>query len=183
MKNGKLFVPALLGAVIMVFAVHLLDFPGSVPDFTKASGGVLLDVKPSFTEEAIYQRLADYGEEGRKNYAFRNMTVDVLLPLSVLPFLFLFMLHALNRLSLSTAARAFLLSVPFIYVIFDFAENGAVLTLLANFPERVSMVANLLPFLTVIKRTASLSALVIPLLIFGFLLIRRWLTRAVEPEH
>ena len=120
----KIFVLALLAAVVVVFTVHFLQFPGSVPDFVKAGrGGVLLDAMPSFSEEAIYQRLADYGEEGRRNYTFRNLTVDLVLPLSVLPFLFLLGLKALNRLSPGGVARTFLLSLPFVYVIFNFAEN------------------------------------------------------------
>ena len=97
MKNRIRFVLALLVAVFMVFAVHSLDFPGSVPHFERLSGGgVLLDVKPSFSEEEIYQRLSGYGEQGRTNYASRNITVDILLPLAVFPALFLLMLHALE---------------------------------------------------------------------------------------
>ncbi len=173
MTNRKLFVSAFLGAVLIVFAVHSLDFPGSVPDFKKASGGgTLLDVKPSFSEEETYRRLAAYGEEGRNNYAFRNRTVDVLLPLGVLPFLFLLMLHAVKRLSLGRLPRTFLLSLPFVYLIFDLAENGSVLALLANFPDRMRLLPDVLPYLTAVKRTASILALVIPLLIFSYLLVR-----------
>ena len=77
-------------AVTVVVAVHTLDFPGSVPRFEKISGGgVLLDAVPAFSVDDVYARLAGYGEEGRAGYAFRNLTVDVLLPLSMLPFLFL----------------------------------------------------------------------------------------------
>lgn len=174
MTNNRLFVPALLVAVLIVFVVHFLDFPGSVPDFRKASGGgTLLDVKPSFSEEEIYRRLASYGEEGRDNYAFRNGTVDVLLPLGVLPFLFLLMLRAANRLTLGRPARSFLLSLPFLYVIFDLAENGSVLALLANFPDRMRLLSAALPYLTSVKRAASILALVIPLLVFGYSLVRR----------
>ena len=175
MKTTRsLFIPALLTAVTVVFTVHFLDFPGSVPNFAKSSGGgVLLDVAPSFSEEAIYQRLSDYGEEGRRNYTFRNLTVDLILPLSVLPFLFLMMKRALDDLFPGSVVRLFLFSLPFIYVIFDFAENGAVLILLANFPERIKPVADMLPYLTVVKRAASLLAVFIPLLIFLFLFIRR----------
>lgn len=174
MTNRKLYVTSLLVAVLIVFAVHFLEFPGSVPDFRRASGGgVLLDVRPSFSEEETYRRLAAYGEEGRDNYAFRNRTFDVLLPLGVLPFLFLLMLRAANRLTLGRPARAFLLSLPFVYVVFDLAENGSVLALLANFPVRMHVLATLLPYLTTVKRAASMLALVIPLLIFGYSLVRR----------
>lgn len=176
MTNRKIFILALLLAVLVVFAVHFLNFPGSVPDFVESSGGgVLLDVKPSFSVEEIYQRLADYGEEGRRNYSFRNKTVDLLLPISVLPFLFLLMLYALNRLSLGSVARIFLFSLPFVYVIFDFAENGAVLALLTTYPERLNLIAATLPYLTVVKRAASMIAIIVPVLIFGFLLVQRWM--------
>ncbi len=161
-------------AAIVVFAVHALDFPGSVPDFVRSSGGgVLLDVKPSFSEETTYQRLSAYGVEGRKNYAFRNVTIDVLLPLAVLPALFLLMLHSTKHLPGGPVAKVFLLSLPFAYVIFDFAENGVVLALLGSFPERMHLLAEVLPYLTVIKRAASLLALGIPLVIFIVVRIRR----------
>ena len=174
MMNRRLFVSALLAALLLVFAVHFLDFPGSVPDFRRASGGgTLLDARPSFSEDEIYRRLAAYGEEGRNNYAFRNRTVDVLLPLGVLPFLFLLMLRAANCLLLGRAARSFLLALPFAYVLFDLAENGSVLALLANFPVRMHLLSAVLPYLTSVKRAASILALVIPLLIYGYLLARR----------
>jgi hypothetical protein len=161
-------------AALVVFAVHALDFPGSVPNFVRSSGGgVLLDVKPSFSEEETYQRLSAYGEQGRNNYAFRNLTIDVLLPLAVFPALFLLMLHALDRSSPGRVTRAFLYSLPLIYVIFDFAENGTVLLLLSYFPDRMHFLAGILPYLTVIKRTASLLSLAVPLVIFSVVLVRR----------
>jgi hypothetical protein len=174
MKNRAVFVLALLVAALVVFAVHSLEFPGSVPDFKRLSGGgVLLDVKPSFSEEAIYQRLSGYGEQGRKNYAFRNLTVDVVLPLAVLPAFFLLMLHALEGSSIGRGLRAFLLALPFLFVIFDFAENGTVLALLAYFPDRMHFLAGVLPYLTVVKRTAAQLSLVLPLVIFSVRLVRR----------
>jgi hypothetical protein len=181
MMTRRLFVAALLWAMLVVSAVHFARFPGSVPDFVKASGGgVLLDVSPSFSTEEIYQRLVNYGEEGRSNYFFRNLTVDILLPLSVLPFLYLLMLHALNLISVGSRGRILLFSLPFVYVLFDLAENGAVVTLLSSFPDRVHSVAMALPFLTSVKRAASVLAIVIPVSIYGFLLVRWWLRRLTQ---
>ncbi|KAA5542054.1 MULTISPECIES: hypothetical protein [Adhaeribacter] len=162
-------------AFLVVFAIHFLDFPGSVPRFLELSnGGILLDQVPSFTVEATYQRLSDYEEEGRKSYAFRNLTVDILLPLSVLPFLFVLMLRAVTSLQLNRSLRVLLISLPFTYVIFDFAENVAVLVLLNNYPQRMHLLAGILPYVTSVKRAASLLALFVPLVIMGvrFLLSR-----------
>lgn len=168
---------ASLVALLVVAAVHATNFPGSVPNFVSASGGgVLLDVKPAFSEEALYQRLSSYGEEGRENYMRRNLTVDVLLPLAVLPALWLLMLHAVKGTSIRRSVRWMLYSLPLLYVLFDFAENGTVLVLLANFPTRIAPAATVLPFLTVIKRVSSLLALAVPLVILGVSLARRRLT-------
>ena len=180
MTNRKPLGLAFLVALLVVIAVHFLDFRGSVPNFVKRSGGgTLLDVKPSFSEEELYDRLEAYGESGRTDYFFRNVTVDAVLPLSLLPFLFLFMLAALNDLRAGRLTRALLLSVPIAYVVFDFAENATVLALLSRFPERVHFPAIALPYLTTVKRTASILALGLPLAMFAFAFVKRRLSRTV----
>lgn len=177
MTKHRSFVFAFVLAFLVVFAVHFLDFPGSVPRFKETShGGVLLDQSPSFTVDAIYKRLSDYGEEGRKEYAFRNVTVDILLPLSLLPFLFLLMFNATRSLQINRSLRVLLLSLPVVYVVFDIAENADVLVLLHNYPRRMDVLARVLPYVTSVKRAASLLALFVPLGIFGI----RFLTRKVK---
>ncbi len=168
-----------LVAFLVVFSVHALDFHGSVPNFVKASrGGVLLDIKPAFDEADLYARLEAYGEQGRKIYSFRNVTVDAVLPLSLLPFLFLFMREALKVMDLGRLPTALLLSMPIAYVVFDFAENAAVLGLLARFPNRIHFLAAVLPYLTVVKRTASILALLIPFAVLTFAFVRGRMRRA-----
>lgn len=175
--SRRFFALAFLFALLAVVAVHALDFPGSVTDFTRSSGGgALLDTKPSFSEAMIYERLEAYGEAGRENYAFRNLSVDILLPLSLLPLLLLSMQHGLERVSLGRGPRAFLLFLPLLYLAFDLAENASVLVLLANFPDRVHVVATVLPYLTTLKRAALLPAIVIPLSIVSISFVRSKLT-------
>ena len=174
MGTRKTFVIAGLWAFLVVVAVHFLQFPGSVPDFKRASGGgTLLDASPAFTPDGIYDRLTGYGEAGRRNYSFRNVTVDVLLPLSVLPFLLLLIRRGLAHYAHGPGLRGVLLSVPVAYVVFDLLENASVLALLANYPERMTVLAASLPYTTLVKRAASLLALVIPLAMFGFKFMRR----------
>lgn len=154
MRTRRAFVLAGLWAFLVVVAVHFLQFPGSVPDFTRASdGGILLDASPAFTSDGIYDRLAGYGEEGRKNYSFRNVTIDVLLPLSVLPFLLLLSRRALARYSPGTVIRSCVLAHP----------------------SRMCMnvLAASLPYTTLVKRAASLLALGLPLAMFGLDFVRR----------
>lgn len=169
-----MFITTGIWAFLVVLGVHFLQFPGSVPDFDRASGGgVLLDAQPAFTPDGVYGRLAGYGEEGRRNYSFRNVTTDVLLPVSLLPFLFLLTRRAVTSYSLSTFLRNILLSVPVAYVVVDLLENASVLALLAQYPERMNVLAATLPYTTVIKRAASLFAIGIPLAMLGFEWVRR----------
>lgn len=172
MRSPKIFVLALVWAALIVLVVHFVDFPGSVPNFTDVSGGgALLDAVPAFTADEVYVRLTGYGEEGRLNYSFRNVTVDVLLPLSVLPFLFLLALRASTPRR--RLLRMFLVSIPFVYVLFDFLENATVLRLVASYPDRLDLLASSLPYTTMIKRAASLLAIGVPLGMLGFRTWRR----------
>lgn len=120
MRTRGMFVPALVWAVLVVLAVHFLDFPGSVPDFRQASrGGTLLDATPAFTADGVYQRVDDYGAEGRRNYSFRNVTVDILLPLSVLPFLVLLMSKGINAVADKARASLLAIAVPVLMLAFN----------------------------------------------------------------
>jgi hypothetical protein len=164
---------AFVWAFLAVYTVHFLHFRGSVPDFEQVTnGGKLLDVAPSFTVPGVYERLEGYGDEGRRNYAFRNVTVDVALPLSLLPFLWLFMRAATAWIP-SRGLRIALLAIPVTYVVFDLVENAAVLTLLRSYPSRMDLLAAALPYVTMVKRVASLLAVFGPLI----LLALRWLRR------
>lgn len=183
MSRRRLFAATFVWAISVVLAVHLLHFSGSVPDFEKVSGGgKLLDVAPAFSADALYSRLEQYGEAGRRNYVFRNLSVDVILPLSVLPFLLLLMRRAISPFALSAAARTLLLSMPFVYVVFDLAENASVVALLTNYPDRLTTLAAVLPSLTVIKRAASMLAIFLPLamLMLGHLRSKRATALASE---
>ena len=175
MRRHTLLIATIIAAAVVV-AVHALDFPGSVPRFEKVSGGgVLLDAVPAFSVDEVYARLAGYGEAGRASYVFRNLTVDLLLPLSMLPFLFLVARRAGAGWSAASAFRVLLLALPFVYVVFDLAENGQVLALLRSYPDRQEAVAAVLPYVTSVKRVASVLAIVVPISILG--------TRAVRAKR
>ena len=167
-RPGRQLLVSFLVALIVVVAIHSLDFKGSVPDFRrKARGGELLDIRPSFSVDEIYSRLEAYGEEGRQVYSFRNLTVDIALPLGVLVFLIPFALASLARLPPARWSRVALLSFPIAYLAFDLAENFTVVTLLSRYPERVQPLALVLPYFTVIKRTASVLSLFAPMVLFA----------------
>jgi hypothetical protein len=67
-----------------------------------------------------------------------------------------------------------LLSLPWVYVMFDLLENAVVLVLLDSYPKRLDMLARSLPYATITKRVASLLAIGVPLMIFGFRALRQF---------
>lgn len=82
------------------------------------------------------------------------------------------MWRAITRAALGSAIRVALLALPVVYVLFDLVENALVLALLASFPDRLHVAAAILPYVTLVKRAASLLALFIPCAIFLFFLLR-----------
>jgi len=53
------------------------------------------------------------------------------------------------------------------YVVADLIENATVLAMLNRYPDRLSGLAIAVPYLTVLKRAASLLAIVLPLAMLG----------------
>ena len=75
-----------------------------------------------------------------------------------------------------------MLAIPFAYVGFDLAENASVIALLTSYPDRLAVLSAVLPYLTVVKRAASMLALIVPLLILAFAVLRDWRRTAVADD-
>jgi hypothetical protein len=172
---------AFVCALAVIFAVHRLDFPGSVPDFKQHShGGQLLDTRPTFDAGAVQERMAGYGGAGRASYRFRLWTVDLLLPLAVTPFLVLWMRRALQAVRPGRRLGRALLAVAFVYLAFDLAENAWLFTLLSIHPDRNLVLEAVLPYLTALKRTGLFGALTLPLMLLAFTRVRQWRRKEEE---
>lgn len=175
MKYRSLILSFVLAASVL-YAVHGLKFRGSVPYFLEVTNGVhLLDVKPAFGSDRIYERFEEYGDEGRAEYRFRLFTIDLLLPLSVLWFFLLAMAKTSALVFENKKVQYGLVAIPIIYVAFDIVENTVLFYLLSEFPTRVDSLAGILPYVTLIKRVASMGSLFLPIimLITGKLLRHR----------
>jgi len=159
MTENRIFYVALTVAVIVFALIHFVPFAGSVPHFMRITGGgALFDTKiPSSTSD-LYERLEGYGEEGRKEYVFRNLTTDILLPLAMLPALFLGTRRVNRRFALRVTGTV-LLALPFAYVALDLVENLTVISLIAHYPERQPELATALPIVTMLKRFAVFTSL------------------------
>jgi hypothetical protein len=150
-------------AFFAVFLVtHVVKFPGSVPYLKEMSRGQrMLDMQPSFSAADTYDRLEAFGPEGRQAYRRTILTVDVVFPVVFFLFLFAWARHVAPsrvgpRLARAVAAPAV------VYFLADLVENAAILAMLAQFPERLSVLAASIGYVTVTKRVCMIIALLAP---------------------
>lgn len=171
MNESRQFYGSFVFGISIFVAIHFLSFAGSVPYFVQITGGQSLfdQVIPHSTEE-VYERLSSFGAEGRREYVFRNLTTDILLPFSILPLLLLGIRRLARRFDLR-ALGPVLFILPFAYVILDMIENFIVIWLIVNFPEQQLRLAEALPIVTLVKRVSVFVPLVS---LLGGLVILTW---------
>lgn len=150
-----------------VFAsTHAVKFPGSLAYLMEITQGQkILDMQPSFSENETYQRLAAFGELGRQMYMRTILTIDIVFPLTVFLFLFLWGKFSVERAGLRPLLRNLLLGLSICYVVLDFLENASILAMLFQYPERIEFLGNSIGYLTRGKRFAMLGAMVVPALL------------------
>lgn len=167
-KDKRIFIVSLVIAGISVILIHFVDFPGSVPNFRRIShGGQLLDTFPAYTIDELYNRIEEYGEEGRATYLFRLWSIDILLPLSVFPFLLLLGRFGLGSAFFHRSIRFLVFCFPVIYVIFDLCENALLYFTIANFPQRIEL-ASAITVITLIKKAGYIAAVISPMLLLAY---------------
>jgi len=87
MTTKKKTLAAFLFFIAIFGSTHFLDFPGSLSHLNTVSNGQkILDLKPAFTTDEVYQRLDAFGEEGRQATLQTMITIDTIFPLSAFIF-------------------------------------------------------------------------------------------------
>jgi NAD dependent epimerase/dehydratase family enzyme len=144
----------------VLLAENLLNFRLSVPYMSALSGGLpLLDMRIWYSSDEAYRLFEAFGAAGRDAYQHLFLTVDILIPFMVSLFLWSAMSQgALRRFrALALAGGAF-----------DYLENGVILVLLANYPQRLDQLVTLAALFTLLKQ--SFYALGLGLSITGLIL-------------
>jgi len=163
--GSKAFI-AFLILVFLFIITHIVKFPGSVGYLKEITGGQkTLDLQASFSSAETYQRLEAFGEVGRQMYIRTMLTVDLIFPLSMFIFLFLFSKYTLRKVALKNVPGRSLQALAIGYLTFDFLENVSIFILLNSFPNRLEFLGSYIGYLTVAKRISMMGALFIPLVI------------------
>lgn len=160
--------------LILVFSVtHFATFPGSVEYFNEAAHNqALLDLKPEFSADKVYERLDNFGNDGRAAYLKLVPTIDLIFPISAFIFFLIFGRLAAEKYGHSLYSRYYWI-LPSTYLLMDFLENAFVVLLLLNYPERLDVIASVLGFISVTKRVFMIISFGLPLLLLSLVTLRR----------
>ena len=131
-------------------------------------GGELLDEKGGYTYEEAVGSMEDYGERGRRTYAWSAATLDTLLPLVYASFL----AGAVYRLR--PAERFWRLAwLPLASAALDLCENVQIIVMLTGYPDvSAGQVASASLF-TMLKSYALLLSLALTVVLAIAALVRR----------
>ena len=124
---------AVVAALYLVFPAYLLKNAENRINALSGKQVSIIDLTMNYDTERTRQYLADYTPEARAYYAEVEATVDVAYPL-VYAFLFAIILALLFRTS-RFGVPAWVVLVPFVALLFDYAENLFIYQLLTRYPD------------------------------------------------
>jgi hypothetical protein len=126
--------------------------PFGMAQLEEITNGVgALDVEMFSTAEHVYDVLDKQGEAGRAFYKRLLLTVEIVFPLVYRLFNVVFISFLFSRWLGPDSKWNKLCLLPLIGMIADYSENALVLTMLFNYPERLSGIASVVGVLTTIK--------------------------------
>jgi hypothetical protein len=119
---------------------------------------------PTWSPDQGYTLIQSYGESGRAIYRTIELTADLVYPL-VYGFAFALLLAFLvKKIAPSSSWMPYLAFLPLLGMLFDYAENISILTLLSYYPQRVDWVAKIGGVATLFKWLFAFSGMIATLL-------------------
>jgi hypothetical protein len=173
----------LLSGLVFAVAFWLVNVngvPGLVHSESLGRIGIL-DMDYGYPPEHALRKLAAYGSEGRAAYRQFLTHVDFLYPAVVGWFFCSATLAALRRVYPTRPGLQALGFVPLLLTAADWAENSALLGMLADYPTPAPLLARVACGFTLLKVVAGIASLVVLLyleLVWAFRWSRSLLTRS-----
>lgn len=142
---------AILGVIaFMVFTATVLPWQASVSAaYTESFGAP--DSAFWYSAGDLYAAAEAWGEGGRSAYVFARVTFDVVWPLVYGFFLTTSLAWLFARATRMGSPWRRLVLVPAVVVLLDYAENFCTATVMARYPSRTPIVAQLAPLFTASK--------------------------------
>lgn len=163
--------------VILTNFVYALMIAITIPLVMKSSNGMeLLDMMPTGYSPAYVKTLLEtLGEEGRHNYLFIQIPVDMLYPLLFGVSYSLLLAYFLIKLGWPKNYFVICL-LPLNAGLFDCFENIAVVNMLMQYPSEVTSVSEVASVLTIIKSIFSTFSFMAIVMVGALFLLKKWRT-------
>ena len=143
------------------------------PAILAASGGIpILDIRLSYTYQDAVDLFTALGSYGRALYSLQQ-GVDLFFPAAFGITLALIIGYLTGKLSPGQHEKSFILSVPLIGAVFDYAENSLIAFQLASFPNLSQLVIEMASYMTMLKWFFDFTAIIVILLLVLVLAYKR----------
>lgn len=134
-------------AFLTILLLLLLVLPDFLPlpygpyAFQKhANGFRMIDMLIHYSPDEAYRLIAGYGEAGRSYYIAQSLTLDLLIPFSLMLFFCASFMKMFKQTYMSKFIKWFMLIAAAGFVC-DYAENACVITMIVNYPARLNAAA------------------------------------------
>ena len=141
------------------------------------------DTSVWYSPDELYAAAQAWGEDGRAAYVHARVTFDVIWPLVYGTFLVTTLAWVWARGTVSGSRWRGVSLVPLVAVALDYAENICTATVMARYPARTPVLAELAPFFTAGKwLSVSVSFMLLALGVI-IALTARWRARRSRPSR
>lgn len=148
--------------LLAIFVGLNLFLAGPISPFARLqalSGGAgMLDLQFLYTPDEAYELLTAYGANGRSYYLSVLAPVDLVTPLLMTLFLAITLSLALQRAFPAGSRWQMLNLLPFVAMLGDYLENGAIVSLMLAYPTRLDGLAALAMLFTAVKFIFTLAS-------------------------
>jgi hypothetical protein len=123
----------------------------------------IIDITFGFNPQQTLDMVAGYGDAARAYYAQIEMTAD-----AIYPIVYAFLLGIILTFLFRSKSYSWVNVLPFITMLFDYAENINIVTLLNTFPQQSMAIASLCEVFKLLK-WLSLGVIVV-IIVYGLIM-------------
>lgn len=168
--------------VIITSIVYLIMPIVTMPKVAQFANGMkILDLLPGgYNFEYVNTLFNTLGEEGRHNYLFFQIPVDMVFPLLFAVTNCLLIAFFLKKLKQFKSPLIYLCLLPLVSGIADYSENIGIITMLNQYPDISTLTVNITSLFSTIKYTSitiSFVVLIIIMAVVGVKYIKRKKTK------
>lgn len=148
--QSKGWLVVLCVVIFVLFMIFVLPNQAAKAD-EYAQGMGSPDTSFYYSPEKLFEMAEAYGEKGRQAYVRARFSFDLIFPLVYGAFLVTLISWLAGRAFDLGSRWRYLNLIPVVGVIFDLLENTATSLVMAGFPERRLVAAQLAPVFTLVK--------------------------------